>query len=51
MTSSVLLTLAIAFALLLLCGLGAVLFHLGENLLRRWRQGRAHRDRWMRLLK
>lgn len=48
---SLLLTVAMAFTLLLLCGLGAVVFQLGENLLRRWRQGRVNRDRWMRLLK
>jgi hypothetical protein len=44
-----LLSLLLALGLMACCCLGAWLFHVGEGLLRRWRQGRIDRARWMKV--
>lgn len=44
-------TIFMAFVLMALCCAGALLFHLGGKVLRRWRQARVEKARWMRLLK
>lgn len=49
--SGALLSVALALGLMLACCFGAWLFHVGEELVRRWRQGRVNRERWMKLLR
>lgn len=51
MTPSTQITVFMAFVLMALCCAGALLFHLGGKAVRRWRQGRVEKARWMRLLK